>query len=160
MTKVNFKRVLFVGTVLATMAVPVGAQQQYSRSGMLSCKMAPTIGLIIGSQQRMSCEFKPDRGAPEYYSGVISRIGLDLGITAGGQMAWAVLGSAEVPVRGGLTGTYVGASGDISLGIGVGANVLIGGNNKSIALQPLSVEGQVGVNLALGIANLQLRPTL
>jgi len=160
MTKVSLKRVLFVGTVLAIMAVPVGAQQQYSRSGMLSCKMAPTIGLIIGSQQRMSCEFKPDRGAPEYYSGVISRIGLDLGITAGGQMAWAVLGSAEVPVRGGLTGTYVGASGDISLGIGVGANVLIGGNNKSIALQPVSLEGQVGVNLALGIANLQLRPTL
>ena len=68
--------------------------------------------------------------------------------------------SAEVPVRGGLTGTYVGASGDISLGLGVGANVLIGGNNKSIALQPVSIEGQVGLNLALGIASFQLRPLL
>ena len=159
MMKVSLKRVLLVGAVVI-MAVPVGAQQQYSRSGMLSCKMAPTIGLIIGSQQRMSCEFKSDRGASEYYTGVMSRIGLDLGITAGGAMGWAVLGSGEVPVRGGLAGTYVGASGDISLGVGLGANVLFGGNNKSIALQPISIEGQVGVNLALGIANLQLRPTL
>ena len=75
-------------------------------------------------------------------------------------MAWAVLMSAQVPVRGSLTGTYVGGSGDIALGIGVGANVLIGGNNNSVALQPVSIEGQIGLNLALGIANLQLRPTL
>ena len=107
----------------------------------------------------MRCEFRPDRGRPEFYSGAMSRIGLDLGVTAGGQMAWAVLMSDEVPVRGGLTGTYVGGSGDIALGIGVGANVLIGGNNTSVALQPLSVEGQVGLNLALGVASLQLRPT-
>ena len=89
----------------------------------------------------------------------MTRIGLDLGFTAGGQMAWAVLVSAEVPVRGGLAGTYVGGSGDIALGIGVGANLLIGGNNQSVALQPISIEGQVGLNLALGIASLQLRPT-
>jgi hypothetical protein len=71
-----------------------------------------------------------------------------------------VLASAEIPVRGGLAGTYVGGSGDISLGIGVGANALIGGSNKAVALQPLSIEGQVGLNLALGIANLQLRSAL
>jgi len=75
-------------------------------------------------------------------------------------MGWAVLMSADMPARGGLAGTYVGGSGDISLGIGVGANALIGGSNKSVALQPLSVEGQIGINLALGIANLQLRPVL
>lgn len=75
-------------------------------------------------------------------------------------MAWAVMTSAAAPARGGLGGTYVGASGDIALGVGAGANVLIGGSNKSVALQPVSIEGQVGVNLALGIANLELRPTL
>jgi hypothetical protein len=148
-----------IGAALALTAMPPAAQQT-NRSGVLSCTMAPTIGLIVGSRQTMRCEFRPERGTPEFYAGVISRIGLDLGFTAGGQMAWAVLMSAQVPVRGSLTGTYVGGSGDIALGIGVGANVLIGGNNNSVALQPVSIEGQIGLNLALGIANLQLRPTL
>jgi hypothetical protein len=89
---------------------------------------------------------------------VMNRIGLDLGFTAGGQMAWAVLVNSQVPMPWALTGSYVGGSGDIAIGIGVGANLLIGGNNSSVALQPLSVEGQVGLNLALGIASLQLRP--
>ena len=158
MTKIRWS--LFAGMVLALTAMPATAQQSYSRSGVLSCRMAPTIGLIIGSRQTMTCEFKSDRGMTELYSGVMSRIGLDLGVTAGGQMAWAVLASAEVPVRGGLAGTYVGGSGDIALGIGVGANALIGGSSKQVALQPLSIEGQIGINLALGIANLQLRPAL
>ena len=162
MLTIGLKRALYVvciGTALALTVMPPAAQPTYNRSGMLSCTMAPTIGLIIGSQQVMRCEFRPDnRGAPEYYSGVMSRIGLDLGVTAGGQMAWAVLVSSQAPMRGGLTGTYVGGSGDIALGIGVGANLLVGGNNTSVALQPLSIEGQVGLNLALGVASLQLRP--
>ena len=149
---------LCIGTALALTATPPVAQQPYNRSGMLSCAMAPTIGLIVGSQQMMRCEFRPERGTPEYYSGMMSRIGLDLGVTAGGQMAWAVLVSSQVPTRWALTGTYLGGSGDIALGIGVGANLLIGGNNTSVALQPLFIEGQVGLNLALGVASLQLRP--
>jgi hypothetical protein len=154
---------LIVGALVAVMAMPSLAQQQgqYGRSGVLSCRMAPTIGLIVGSRQSMTCQFKSDSGGQfESYSGVMTRVGLDLGITAGGGMAWAVLTSAAVPARGGLAGVYVGASGDIALGVGVGANVLIGGSNKSVALQPVSIEGQVGVNLAVGIANLELRPTL
>ena len=161
MLTIGLKRtlhVLGIGTALALTAAPPVAQQTYNRSGMLTCAMAPTIGLIVGSQQAMRCEFRPDRGPPEYYSGVMSRIGLDLGITAGGQMAWAVLVSTQAPMRGGLTGTYVGGSGDIALGVGVGANLLVGGNNSTVALQPLSIEGQVGLNLALGVASLQLRP--
>jgi len=155
MLRIGLKSALYVlciGTALALMAMPPVAQQPSNRA------MNPTIGLIIGSHQTMRCEFKPERGAPERYSGVMNRIGLDLGITAGGQMAWAVLMSSPVSPRGGLTGTYVGGSGDISLGVGVGANLLIGGNNSSVALQPLSIEGQVGLNLALGVASLQLRP--
>jgi hypothetical protein len=164
MTKIRCKgarSILIAATLLALTPAPMSAQQQpYNRSGLLTCVMSPTVGLIIGSRQTMTCEFKSDRGFIERYAGVISRIGLDLGITAGGQMGWAVLMSADMPARGGLAGTYVGGSGDISLGIGVGANALIGGSNKSVALQPLSVEGQIGINLALGIANLQLRPVL
>jgi Protein of unknown function (DUF992) len=161
MLRIGLKSALYVsciGTALALMATPPVAQQPKNQAGVLSCAMNPTIGLIIGSHQTMRCEFRPERGAPERYSGVMNRIGLDLGITAGGQMAWAVLMSSQVPARWALTGTYVGGSGDISVGIGVGANLLIGGNNSSVALQPLSIEGQVGLNLALGVASLQLRP--
>ena len=151
---------LIAGAFVAMTAMPSRAQQQgqYNQTGVLSCRLAPTIGLIVGSRQSMACQFRPDKGGlVENYSGAITKIGLDLGITAGGAMAWAVLASAAVPVRGGLAGTYVGASGSISLGVGAGANVLIGGSNRSVALQPVSIEGSVGVNLALGVANLELR---
>jgi hypothetical protein len=73
-------------------------------------------------------------------------------------MAWAVLASTANIPSGALAGEFVGASGDISVGVGVGANVLVGGTRKSVSLQPLSVEGQVGVNLALGVARMRLSP--
>jgi hypothetical protein len=85
-------------------------------------------------------------------------IGLDLGITAGGAMAWGVFAPSAGPMRGRLAGTYAGVSGSIGVGVGVGANVLFGGSHRSIALQPLSVEGSVGVNLSLGVSSLTLTP--
>ena len=85
-------------------------------------------------------------------------MGLDLGVTAGGVMVWAVLaGTPNIPA-GALTGRFVGASGDISLGVGLGANVLVGGTSRSVSCSPLSVEGQVGINLALGVAGMTLSP--
>ncbi len=125
--------------------------------GTLTCKMAPSIGLIFGSRQRMACRFVPNGGAPpEAYVGVMNSIGLDVGITAGGVMAWGVFAPTAGPRRGALAGTYVGASGAIGVGVGVGANLLFGGTGRSIALQPLSVEGSVGVNLSLGVSGLTL----
>ena len=126
-------------------------------AGTLTCKLAPSIGLIIGSRQRMACRFVPN-GAypPEAYVGVMGTIGLDIGITAGGVMAWGVLAPTAGPMRGKLAGTYVGASGAVGVGVGVGANLLFGGSNRSIALQPLSVEGSVGINLSLGVSSLTL----
>jgi hypothetical protein len=59
---------------------------------------------------------------------------------------------------GALAGEYVGASGDIGLGVGVGANILVGGSARSFALQPLSLQGSVAVNFALGLSALHLRP--
>jgi hypothetical protein len=117
------------------------------------------VGLVVGSRQRMSCEFVADRRAfRDLYSGTMTRVGLDLGITGGGVLRWAVFARTKGLRRGALAGTYVGASGDITLGVGVGANALVGGSGRSIMLQPLSVSGQVGVNLALGVARLTLRP--
>lgn len=152
-------RLLIACAIVSVMAAPsFGQQKSYTRSGVLSCKLAPTVGLIVGSRQKIGCRFTPDGGGrSEAYAGAITRVGLDLGVTAGGAMAWAVLTSAHVSPRGGLAGRYVGASGDIALGVGAGANVMIGGSNKAVALQPVSIEGQVGVNIALGVAGLELQ---
>lgn len=142
--------------VAVVAATPVAAQRGTIRQGLLTCRMSASVGLVIGSRQRLACQFKSDRGATQNYTGTIGRLGLDIGVTAGGVMVWAVLAStANMPPRA-LAGEFVGASGDISLGVGVGANVLLGGARKSISLQPLSVEGQVGANLALGVARMTL----
>lgn len=151
-----------VATTLIGMAVlsasPANAQTVPTTSaGTLTCQLAPSIGLIIGSRQRMACRFVPNGPyPPEAYVGVMGTIELDIGITAGGVLAWGVLAPTAGPMRGKLAGTYVGASGAVGVGVGVGANLLFGGSNRSIALQPLSVEGSVGINLSLGVSSLTL----
>jgi hypothetical protein len=135
---------------------PAEAQRR-TQVGRLRCTLAPSVGLVVGSRQRMSCEFVADRRAfRDLYSGTMTRVGIDLGITGGGVLMWTVFARTKGLRRGALAGTYVGASGDV--GVGVGANALVGGTGRSIMLQPLSVSGQVGVNLALGVARLTLRP--
>jgi hypothetical protein len=152
-----------IALVLATLAVasisPASAQTPPSGTnvGALTCRTGPSIGLIFGSRQKMACRFVPNGShPPEAYVGVMNSIGLDVGITAGGVMAWGVFAPNTGPMRGKLAGTYVGASGAIGLGVGVGANLLFGGTGRSIALQPLSVEGSVGINLSLGVSGLTL----
>ena len=149
-----------LGLLVGLMAVSSSANAQSTsvRQGVLTCRMGPSVGLVVGSRQRLACQFKSDRGWTQNYTGTIGRLGLDLGVTAGGVMGWAVLASTANIPSGALSGEFVGASGDISFGIGVGANVLVGGTRKSISLQPVSVEGQVGANLALGVARMTLRP--
>lgn len=145
--------------VAAAFVTPAAAQTLPTTvAGTLTCKMAPSIGLIIGSRQRMACRFIPNGPYPqEAYIGVMGTLGLDVGITAGGVLAWGVLApTAEGAMRGKLAGVYVGASGAVGVGVGVGANLLFGGSNRSIALQPLSVEGSVGINLSLGVSSLTL----
>jgi hypothetical protein len=150
---------LVLGALAMAWVSPAAAQtSQGTSAGALTCKMAPSIGLIIGSRQRLACRFVPNGPyPPESYVGVINSIGLDIGITAGGVMGWAVITPNAGPMRGKLAGTYVGASGAVGVGVGVGANVLVGGSNRSISLQPLSVEGSVGINLSLGISGLTLQ---
>jgi hypothetical protein len=142
-------------TLLAFSASSAFSQQ--TKVGLLVCNTSVSIGLIVGSQQKLSCTFTPDNsGVPENYYGTINRVGIDLGISGGGIMSWAVLAPTNGYLRGALAGEYGGASGEVSVGLGVGANILIGGSDRSVALQPLSVEGQIGLNLALGIAGLTL----
>jgi hypothetical protein len=143
---------------LTTSVYSPAEAQDRTRVGVLDCDVSGGIGMIIGSRKAMNCTFEPaGQGPREAYTGSIGRFGLDIGATSGGRMAWAVY----APTAGGpaaLAGTYAGAAADASVGVGLGANVLVGGSNRTIALQPLSVQAQTGVNLAVGVAALTLNP--
>ena len=144
---------LVLGLVIGP-AQPVSAQQ--IRSGVLTCDVSAGMGLILGSQKLLSCRFSPEGpGRREDYDGSITKFGLDLGLTRSGVMVWAVF-SNTVAGPGFLAGDYFGASGEATVGAGVGANVLLGGSNRTVALQPISLSGQTGLNLAIAVAALQL----
>jgi Protein of unknown function (DUF992) len=114
------------------------------------------IGFIIGSQKALNCSFVPTLpGPPEFYSGVINKLGVDLGGTRGGVMVWAVY-APTTRAAGFLAGTYAGASAEVTVGGGIGANILVGGSNRTVQLQPLSVQEQIGINVAAGIAEIEL----
>jgi len=154
-----YRKMIAAVALLATFAAlePAAAQQR-ARTGVLGCDVSGGVGFIIGSQRRMVCTFTPDGGGPqEVYHCTISRFGLDIGATAGGSMVWAVFSDFVGPRPGSLAGDYIGATGEATIAVGLGANVLVGGSNRQVALQPLSVGGQVGLNLAVGVAELQLR---
>jgi len=128
------------------------------RVGGLTCDTDPRVGLVLGSRQDMRCVFIASATGQRYvYRGTIRRLGVDIGVTRGGTLFWAVFARNSQIGQGTLRGNYVGASGNIALGLGLGAKVLIGGSRRTITLQPLSVEGQIGLNLALGVARLTLR---
>jgi hypothetical protein len=144
--------------VAAAVSHTAAAQTDRTRVGTLTCDISPGLGLIVGSQREVTCVFTPSRGGRrEAYLGTITRVGLDVGATAGGQMVWAVFAPSSARYAA-LAGNYVGASGEATLGAGLGANALIGGSNRTVALQPISVQGQVGLNLAVGVAGLALNP--
>jgi hypothetical protein len=115
--------------------------------------------MIIASKKNVTCMFTPARqGKPkEVYVGSISKFGLDIGATAGGEMVWTVFAPSNRKF-GALAGHYGGASAEATVGVGAGANVLVGGSNRTVTLQPVSVQGQAGLNLAVGVAGLDLRP--
>lgn len=127
-------------------------------AGTLTCKGKGNIGLILGSKESLSCVYVPaGHGRAQDYAASISKFGLDVGFTTGSIMIWTVLGAASSLPPGALSGTYAGASAEVSVGLGVGANALVGGNKNAIVLQPLSVQGQTGLNLAVGVTELKLR---
>ena len=128
------------------------------RSGVLECNVAPGIGFIVGSSKNLSCVFHPARGRPEYYTGTINRIGLDVGVTGPGQFAWGVVAAGPPRRHYALAGDYAGPGVGFALGAGLSANALVGGNGNSISLQPLSAGTSTGLNLSAGIGALTLQP--
>jgi hypothetical protein len=128
------------------------------RVGVLTCKVEGGPGFIFGSSKDLRCAFTSSDGRDERYVGVINKFGLDIGVTGPATMTWAVLAPTEEIGRGALSGNYVGASASASAGVGGGANILVGGSDDTVSLQPLSVQGQTGLNAALAISELVLEP--
>lgn len=151
---------LAVAAAAMIAATPALAQNEGVELGVLECKVEGGAGFIIGSTKDVLCKYTPaDKSlAPENYHGEINKIGLDVGVTGETHIAWVVLApSRDIYAAGALAGNYVGASAEASVAVGAGANLLVGGSNKSFTLQPLSVQAQTGVNLAIGIADFRLR---
>ncbi|HXL69515.1 MAG TPA: DUF992 domain-containing protein [Xanthobacteraceae bacterium] len=144
----------------AALALSAGAAAAQSRVevGTLDCQVAPSVSFIVGSVRELRCVFLPNRGSrPHHYRGIVRRVGVDIGASAGGRLVWAVYAPTYNINRKDLVGNYGGASAGIAAGAGVGANALWGGSRNTIALQPISVEGSLGVGIAAGVAGLELR---
>ena len=147
-----------LGQPLQAQAQAPAQQGGTVRVGTLRCDVAGGTSFIFGSTRAIACDFVNVSGKRERYTGEIGRYGVDLGFTQAAVMLWVVLAPTTDLQPGVLAGTFVGASGAASVGIGAGANVLVGGSgDRSIALQPLSIEGNTGLNVALGVAELRLQ---
>lgn len=154
MKKIALAAVL--AAALGFAAAPADAASNGVKIGMLTCNVAGGVGMIIGSSKGVDCVFEGTVGQRERYTGSIGKFGLDVGVTGKAVMAWAVFAPGKLK-SGALAGRYAGASAEATVAVGLGANVLIGGSDKSIALQPVSVQAQTGLNLAAGVASLRLK---
>src|SRR5579859_53457 len=147
-----FAKLAVVAAASALMVTSASSQyRDRVQAGQLTCDISGGIGLIFGSQRTLNCSFTPAVPGPiEFYAGTLTKVGVDIGVTGGGVMVWEVY-APTTRLGGALAGTYGGATAEASVVAGVGANVLIGGNNRTVTLQPLSVQGQAGLNVAAGV---------
>jgi hypothetical protein len=150
--------IVLFGLVISVSALGGPAYAQGgAQAGTLTCNVAGGWGFVFGSSKAIRCNFARVGGRPEHYTGSINKFGVDIGFTQGGVLVWAVLAPTANLAPGALSGRYVGATGSASVGVGVGANVLVGGSHRTISLQPVSVEGNTGLNVAAGIGDMSLR---
>ncbi len=142
--------------LLAPIATANAAPQL--QAGVLQCQGGENVGFVVGSVTHLECMFQSGNRRPEPYIATVRRVGLDLGVTAQTQLAWAVSAPTTQLPRGALAGSYGGVGVNASVGLGAGGNFLFGGPNNAYALQPISVQGQTGLNVAAGIAGIDLEP--
>jgi hypothetical protein len=148
-----------VGTILnASLSASEAQQPARVQVGVLECRGGATVGFIVGSVTNLGCVLRINGMPEDYYTAVIQKVGIDIGITENTALAWTVFSPVAQPGRGDIAGTYVGADASAAAIVGVGGNVLLGGSNNSVALQPVSVQGEVGLSVAAGLESLELRP--
>lgn len=144
--------------VIAALACGSPARAQGgAQVGTLTCNVASGWGFVFGSSRALRCTFATTSGRVERYVGSIQRFGVDIGYTRAGVLIWGVLAPSSDLAPGTLAGNFVGATGSATVGVGAGANVLVGGSNRTISLQPVSFEGSTGLNVAAGIGAINLR---
>lgn len=151
----------FSALAAAAITILIGSfasAQQRVQVGVLECRGGASVGFIVGSVTNLSCVLRAEGRPDDFYVARIQKVGVDLGITEQSALAWGVFAPVDRLGLGDLAGNYGGAQGSASAGVGAGANWLYGGSNNSIALQPLSVQGQVGLSVAAGLESLELRP--
>jgi uncharacterized protein DUF992 len=158
MTRIS--RLAMVAAMAAVGIVTFGAQPQAAgvKAGVLTCNVSSGWGFIIGASRDLRCVYTSPAGPPEHYSGSISKFGVDIGYQQSAVIVWGVIAPTAHLNPGGLAGMYGGVTGGASVGAGLGANVLVGGSGQTIALQPVSIEGSTGLNVAAGIAEITLTP--
>ncbi len=149
---------LLGGAALALAISSAALAEGRVQVGVLECRGGASVGFVVGSVTNLACVLRADGRPPDYYVAQIRKLGLDLGITEQSSLAWAVFAPTNEIGPGDLSGNYGGVQGSATLGVGLGGNALVGGSNNSFALQPLSIQGQVGISIAAGIADLTLRP--
>jgi hypothetical protein len=152
------KRMVLLGLAAiasAAIATSASADPTGVNAGVLSCNVSGGWGFVFGSSKDMNCTFSPTQGDPQRYTGTINKYGVDVGYTRGGVMVWAVFAPGTL-APGALAGNYGGVTAGAAVGVGASAHALVGGSNNSVALQPLSIEGQTGLNVAAGVAGVTL----
>jgi uncharacterized protein DUF992 len=151
--------IILAGVAAALTASVAGASaQERVQVGVLECRGGASIGFIVGSVTNLGCVLRIDGFPEDRYVATIRKVGVDIGITQETALAWGVFAPTRRLGPGDLSGNYAGAQGSATIGVGAGGNVLVGGSNNSIALQPLSLQGQVGLSVAAGLESLELRP--
>jgi len=156
----KFARSALPAVALATCAMAVGLPAHAENSvkaGILTCNVDSGWGLVFGSSRGLKCTYAANAGASERYTGTITKFGVDIGYASNGVIIWAVFAPTNTLAPGAVAGDYAGVSGSAAVGVGVGANVLLGGFKNSVSLQPVSIEGMTGLNVAGGIAALSLK---
>ncbi len=143
--------------LMASMAA-ANAQQGRLQVGVLTCEGGQNVGYVVGSTTDLTCTFESQGRRPEPYIATVKRFGVDLGFTQQTGLAWAVYAPTNRIGRGDLAGHFGGVGANASVGVGVGGNLLVGGSNNAFSLQPLSLQGQTGLNATAGIIDVTLRP--
>jgi Protein of unknown function (DUF992) len=153
-------RLSTLSIAIVALVAPVASANALSpvRAGILQCQGGQNVGFVVGSVASLECVFQSEGRRPEPYIATVRRYGLDIGFTEQTKFSWAVNAPTGRVGRGDLAGNYGGVGANASVGVGGGGNFLVGGQQNSYALQPLSVQGQTGLNVAAGVADIELQP--
>lgn len=154
----NWLRFTSAVVLFALAASAPAAAQSRVQAGVLECRSAGAVSFVVGSVNNFGCVFRPEGDHPQRYVATIRRYGVDLGVSGQSVLTWLVFAPSSAVGYGALSGVYVGASAGVAVGVGLTANALVGGSQNAFSLQPLSVAGGTGLNVAAGVAGLELRP--